>query len=157
MQLQTSSYFQIQGDTEVVLASESYVTPGQLPPQLNAAISLPASLFQIINNSPNLTVGVFFALYDTPILFPVNGGNNRNNDGSIQTEVGSSVLAATVGPDINFQNLIDPITIVLRLQVSDSEERVSQLISPKSKQAVYVNVDVYRRCMSNCCSESHSL
>ena len=97
--------------------------PGQLPPQQYAAIRLPASLFRVIGDRDN--VSVFFALYDAPILFPVNGGNSISSDGSIQTEVGSSVLAATVGPDINFFNLEEPITIVLRLQVTDSERRVS--------------------------------
>ena len=84
-----------------------------------------------------MNVSVFFALYDTAILFPVNGGNSRNNDGSKQTEVGSSVLAATVGPDINFQNLIEPITIVLRLQATDSEGGVSELLSPLITVTMY--------------------
>ena len=98
---------------------------GELPPQQNAAIRLPASLFKMITDRDN--VSVFFALYDTPVLFPVNGGNSISSDGSVQTEVGSSVLAATVGPDINFQNLAEPITIVLRLQVANSEGRVREL------------------------------
>lgn len=101
------------------------VMAGQLPPQLNAAISLPASLFQMITGRNN--VSVFFALYDTPILFPVNGGNSISSDGSVQTEVGSSVLAATVGPDINFLNLTEPVIIVLRLQASTSEGRVRNM------------------------------
>ena len=84
-----------------------------------------------------MNVSVFFALYDTAILFPVNGGSSRNNDGSIQTEVGSSVLAATVGPDINFQNLIEPITIVLRLQATNSEGGVSELLSPLITVTMY--------------------
>ena len=103
--------------------SEDGVMAGQLPPQLNAAISLPASLFGMISDDRD-NVSVFFALYDTPILFPVNGGNSRSSDGSVQTEVGSSVLAATVGPDIDFQNLIDPVIVVLRLQTTASEGRV---------------------------------
>ena len=109
-----------------MLAPGDEVMAGELLPQLNAAISLPASLFEMINDRDN--VSVFFALYDTPILFPVNGGNSRSSDGSIQTEVGSSVLAATVGPDINFLNLADPIIIVLRLQTAASEGRVIKLI-----------------------------
>ena len=96
--------------------------PGQLPPQQNAAIRLPASLFEMITDRDN--VSVFFALYDTPILFPVNGGNSISSDGSVETEVGSSVLAATVGPDLNFQSLTEPIIVVLRLQTNASEGRV---------------------------------
>ena len=106
------------------VASGNGVVAGQLPPQQNAAISLPASLFGMISDDRD-NVSLFFALYDTPILFPVNGGNSRSSDGSVQTEVGSSVLAATVGPDINFQNLTDPIIIVLRLLTTASEGRVS--------------------------------
>ena len=110
--------------------------PGELPPQQNAAIRLPASLFEMITDRDN--VSVFFALYDTPVLFPVNGGNSISSDGSVQTEVGSGILAATVGPDINFQNLAEPITIVLRLQVTNSEGRVRELtIKPNSITTVH--------------------
>ena len=85
--------------------------PGQLSPQQDAAISLNASLIDERDN-----VGIFFALYDTPILFPIDRGNSIiNTDGSIQTKVGSRVLAATVGPGLNFQNLDDPVIVVLRL------------------------------------------
>ena len=87
--------------------------PGQLAPQQTAAINLPASLFAIINDRPN--VGVFFALYNTSILFPVNGGSNR--DDSMRSEVVTDVLAATVGPGIVFQNLEENVTVVLRVQV----------------------------------------
>ena len=87
--------------------------PGQLAPQQTAAINLPASLFAIINDRPN--VGVFFALYNTSVLFPVNGGSNR--DQPVRTEVVTDVLAATVGPGIVFQNLEENVTVVLRVQV----------------------------------------
>ena len=85
--------------------------PGQLSPQQDAAISLPASLFQTITDRED--VGIFFALYNTSTLFPVNGGINRN--ASRRREVGSRVLAATVGPGLNFPNLAENVTIVLRL------------------------------------------
>ena len=87
--------------------------PGQLAPQQTAAINLPASLFAIINDRPN--VGVFFALYNTSLLVPVNGGSNR--DDSMRSEVVTDVLAATVGPGIVFQNLEENVTVVLRVQV----------------------------------------
>ena len=85
--------------------------PGQLSPQQDAAISLPASLFQNISNRED--VGIFFALYNTSTLLPVNGGINRN--ASRQREVGSRILAAIVGPGLNFSNLVENITIVLQL------------------------------------------
>ena len=86
--------------------------PGQLAPQQTAAINLPASLFAIINDRPN--VGVFFALYDTSVLFPVNGGTDR--DETRRSEVVTDVVAATVGPGIIFQNLEENVTVVLRVQ-----------------------------------------
>ena len=104
------------GDNDLLLASGDQVEPGQLPAQLDAAISLPASLFQQIND--RLVVGLFFAHYDVPTLFPVTGGS----DGSTlprQTVVGSDIIAATVGPGLNFQNLDEPVTILLRRQVAE--------------------------------------
>ncbi len=86
--------------------------PGQLAAEQTAAINLPASLFAIINDRPN--VGVFFALYNTSVLFPVNGGVDREEPR--RSEVVTDVLAATVGPGIVFQNLEDNITVVLRVQ-----------------------------------------
>ena len=85
---------------------------GQLAPQQTAAINLPASLFAIINDRPN--VGVFFALYNNSVLFPVNGGRDR--EAIRRPEVVTDVLAATVGPGIVFENLEEDVTIVLRVQ-----------------------------------------
>ena len=99
-----------------MLGSEDQVEAGQLPAQQNAAISLPASLFEQIEDRPN--VGVFFAFYETPTLFPVGGESDRPTLPG-QTAVGSDIIAATVGPGINFQNLDEPVTIVLRLQIPE--------------------------------------
>ena len=102
------------GDNEAVLAPSGQATSGELPPQLDAAIDLPPSLFRLIGDRTN--VGIFFALYDTPTLFPVDGGRFLNVMERVERAVGSRVLAATVGPGINFENLQDPVTIVLRVQ-----------------------------------------
>ena len=103
------------------MAPGGEVMPGQLLPQQDAAINLPASLFGLINDRPN--VGVFFALYDVSTLFPVNQDApvNRDTRTPVQTEVGSRVIAATVGPGINFQNLNEPVTIVLRRFVFEGQ------------------------------------
>ncbi len=77
----------------------------------DAAIRLPPSLFEELNDRPN--VGVFFGRYETSVLFPV-GGNN-NNDVRI-TQVGSQVVAATVGQSLPLRNLSEPVTITLKLQ-----------------------------------------
>ena len=79
--------------------------PGQL--SADAAIRLPPSLFEQLNNLPN--VGAFFGRYETATLFPVGGSNNR-------TQVGSQVVAATVGQNLPLRNLPEPVTIILKLQ-----------------------------------------
>ena len=101
------------GDNQAVLAPSGQVTQGQLAPELDAATNdLPPSLFGLIGDRPN--VGVFFALYDASTLFPVEGGRFLNVEEAVERAVGSRVVAATVGPGIHFDNLVDPVTIVLR-------------------------------------------
>jgi hypothetical protein len=110
-------------DNDPLLGPGDEVEPGQLPLQLDAAISLPASLFQRIND--RLNVGIFFAHYEIPSLFPVA----RESDGFTlpqQTVIGSDIIASTVGPGLEFQSLDEPVTILLRLQVT--EEVVSRPI-----------------------------
>ena len=65
-----------------------------------AAAFLPASLFQLITGQDD--VGIFFALYDTGVLFPItnNTQTNLETNSFITTVVGSPVLAATVGPGL---------------------------------------------------------
>lgn len=82
---------------------------GQLHPEQDAAVRLPASLFQRIDD--HTTIGIFFALYDTPTLFPVNKKNNIHSDAA---NISSPVLSITVGPGLNFHELEHNITIVLR-------------------------------------------
>ena len=83
--------------------------PGQL--SADAAIRLPPSLFEQLNNLPN--VGAFFGRYERPTLFPVGGSNNN---GARRTQVGSQVVAATVGQNLPLRNLPEPVTIILKLQ-----------------------------------------
>ena len=86
-----------------------------------ATINLPDSLFERINNPDD--VGIFFALYNTPILFPVGEQSATNNTTSVETEtrVGSLVAASSVGPDIasTFDNLEDNVTVILELQTEE--------------------------------------
>ena len=86
---------------------------GQLSPQQDAAIRLPPSLFEELNNLPN--VGVFFGRYETSTLFPVG----RNISNGRQTLVGSQVLAATVGQNLSLRNLPEPVTVTLKLQTRE--------------------------------------
>ena len=105
------------GDNEVMIGSGDQIEPGKLSSQQKAAIGLPASLFKRIDDQAN--VGAFFVFYETPILFPVGGELTDRSSLSRKNVVGSHVLAATVGPGINFLSLDEPITIVLRLQVTE--------------------------------------
>ena len=106
--------------SEALLLSNNQMTPGLLSPQQNAAISLPQSLFQMINNSDD--IGVFFGVYETATLFPV-GEANIASDPSRQFQVCSNVVAATVGQNMSIQNLEDSVTVVLRLRTK--QEMVS--------------------------------
>ena len=106
----TYEFHSVIGNNEFTIDDEDQVMPGRLSSRQDAAISLPASLFQNITDRED--VGIFFALYNTSTLFPVDGGINRN--ASRRREMGSRVLAATVGPGLNFQNLTENVTIVLR-------------------------------------------
>ena len=104
------------GDNEVTSATGDIVEAGELSSRLNAAVGLPASIFEQINNRSN--IGLFFAFYDSSSLFPISEETgSMTSDSLIKNVVGSQVLAATVGSGINFQNLSDTITIVFRLQV----------------------------------------
>ena len=98
------------GNNKATARPEGHVMPGQLQPEQDAAVNLPASLFQEIDN--HTTIGIFFALYDRPTLFPVNRESSVHSN---ETNVGSRVLSITVGPGLNFQDLEYNITIVLRL------------------------------------------
>ena len=80
-----------------------------------AAAFLPASLFQLITN--RVVVGLFFAVYNTGVLFPIANDTETiaETNSSIRTVVGSPVLAATVGPGLNFVELAEPVRVLLRL------------------------------------------
>ena len=91
--------------------------PGQLFPEQDAAISLPASLFKVINTTDMSNVGMFFGLYENATLFPV-GRESAANSETIQTQVCSRVLAATVGQSISVQDLQtdESVMVTFRLQ-----------------------------------------
>ena len=101
------------GNEEVVIDDGDQVSPGELAPGQVAAISLPASLFQSISDRED--VGIFFALYETPVLFPVNRRRDFDDNARRQTAVGTNILAATVGPGLDFPKLSDNVTVVFRL------------------------------------------
>lgn len=85
---------------------------------LCSSISLPSSLFQQIKRNTN-TTGLVFTLYESAILFPVDGNTNSNNQ--TMTQVGSQIIAASVGQNIEFEDLKDPVTVILQVE---NQERV---------------------------------
>ena len=98
------------------------VMPGQLSPQLDAAISLPSSLFELISDRTNSSI-VFSHYFKSTrdyfkshALFPVNGGNLKN------VIVGTDILAATVVGAIltDFEN----VTIIFQSSISKMSEKV---------------------------------
>ena len=117
MHAQKLPYQILTGNGEPVLGSGDQVAqmiPRQLSVQQDIdAISLPQSLFQTLNGSAN--IGVFYGLYETATLFPVSRGNT-NTSAPRQLQVCSHVLATTVGQNITVQNLVEPVTVTLRLQ-----------------------------------------
>lgn len=95
--------------------------PLQLSSQQDAAVNLPRSVFQQINDSEN--VGVFFGRYEAATLFPVEGRSAISNTARRQAQVCSRVLAATVGQNVSIQNLEEPVTVLLRLQSKEGMVR----------------------------------
>ena len=94
--------------------------PGEPSSQQNAAIILPGSLFEHINQP---TVGAVFGVYESTNLFPVAGTDYND---TIVTEVGTHILSATVGnTSIHLDDLSEPVTVTLRLNINDSVSTIS--------------------------------
>ena len=70
------------------------MVPGELPSGLDAAVSLPTSLFELINGRASSSL--VFAHYNESTLFPIDGGNSMNSSAPRQTVIGTDILAATV-------------------------------------------------------------
>ena len=93
-----------------------------LAPEEIATAFLSPSLFEQFESDAR-EVGIFFSLYESPSLFPIARESDSpttadsEDDGGIMSQVGSSVVAATVsaGGRTEFPNLTDPVIVVLRL------------------------------------------
>ena len=104
--------------SEPLLVPVNQMMPDQLSQKQNAVVSLPQSLFKSLNFNNSENVGVFFGIYETANLFPV-GGRTADSNAPRQARVCSQVLAATVGENTTIQNLEEPVTVVLRLQIKE--------------------------------------
>lgn len=107
-----------------------------------ASINLPPSLFTTIDTSNGRQrVGIFFALYDEPTLFPIRNvmfqdKNRSKSSRSLHPEIASALVAATVGSGLDFHNLDHPVEVNLR--ISSKNFTVNHLVllkklSPKLK------------------------
>ena len=106
-----------------MLGPEGHVKSGQLSSHQHAAVDLPASLFHQIND--HTSIGIFFMLYETTTLFPVDDEESVNSN---ETEVGSHVLSVTVGSGLNFQDLLHNITILLRLTSNNVRVAINMIL-----------------------------
>ena len=80
------------------------------------SVSLPPTLFkQISDTDPNST-GLVFTVYRKSTLFPVGREASSNSMADKMTEVGTNIIAASVGGVAELENLQDPITITLQLE-----------------------------------------
>ncbi len=83
---------------------------------VSASISLPPELFnEVPANRP--FIGVYFALYQNPVLLPVNESMAVVRE-NVTTAVGTPIVAATVGPGIDFGDTVPldpPVVIILGL------------------------------------------
>lgn len=79
-------------------------------------ISLPPSLFKRINDTDTNSTGLVFTVYKKSTLFPVGRNTFSSNMEDTITQVGTDIIAANVGRDIAFENLQDPVTIILQLE-----------------------------------------
>lgn len=94
--------------------------PGELPPEKEASIILPGSLFLHVDDRSD--IGSFYGLFDSTNLFPIRGGNTDNQANATRvTKLGSSILSATVGDEsVSFENLHEAVSVTLRLNFNDS-------------------------------------
>lgn len=71
-------------------------------------------------------MGVVYALYENPNLFPV-AVTDHDDSSTRRTVVGSPVIAATVGRGIPFNNLYSPV--VIELELSENEDDTVSVFS----------------------------
>ena len=110
------------GESETELATADDVMPGELPPLLDAAISLPTSLFELMMSS-HTSSSLVFAHYNESTLFPVDGGKNMNSSAPRQTVIGTDILAATVVGE-TFTDLEEDMKVAVIFQPKIPDEKV---------------------------------
>ena len=103
----------------------SLTVPSDADMPMPMSISLPPSIFkQLSDTEANSTTGLVFAVYRKSTLFPV--GRNALSDSLVDTttEVSTNIIAASVGRDVEFENLQDPVTITLQLESLNNVQKM---------------------------------
>ena len=95
-----------------------------LPGGALAAVTLPPSLFDgITDRGLGDGVGIFFLLYKNSTLFPVRSIATDSNS-TRRPAVASAIVAATVGPGLNFVDLDPEVEIILRTSNNFNEVKL---------------------------------
>ena len=89
------------------------------------SISLPPSLFKQINEMDATSTGLVFTVYRRSTLFPVGRIRKASSNSMADTiaEIDTNIIAASVGRDAEFENLQDPVVIILRLESQNNVQR----------------------------------
>ena len=87
-------------------------TSDELPPSLNAALSLPQEIISSIQDESS-ALSIAFTVYNSPALFPVR--NTSLDTTASSTVVGSQVVSVQVSGIADGTRLANPVTFQLRL------------------------------------------
>jgi antitoxin component of MazEF toxin-antitoxin module len=105
------------------------VVPGELSPGLDAAITLPNSLFEALNSHAGSSL--VFARYNESTLFPVDEGRNSMNSSTRvrrQTVIDTDILAATVvGEVLTDLDEDKNVTIIFQPKIPDGKVQLLHL------------------------------
>ena len=94
------------------LSTSDSQAPDELPPSLNAALSLPQEIISSIQDESS-ALSLAFTVYNSPSLFPVR--NSSQDTTASSTVVGSQVVSVQVGGIADETRLANPVTFQLRL------------------------------------------
>ena len=95
------------------LSTSSNKTSDELPPSLNAALSLPQEIISSIQDESS-DLSIAFTVYNSPALFPVR--NTSLDTTASSTVVGSQVVSVQIISGIaDGTRLANPVTFQLRL------------------------------------------
>lgn len=110
-----------------------------------ASVMLPPELFQDIGDPEGDSVGVIFALYMEPTLFPIRPLVRMENDTPpLRSEAASPVVAATVGAGLEFSELEPSVVIFIKLdEQAMHRPNVSDLSSQEVRCSYRGMVDCY--------------